>query len=198
MPTFIKELDFINGNKYKALAALICSFFLCLANPTANVYSVSGAVLPFVAMIMKGVDLTVAHSLFLSGLLIIYIFCLMWPFYFVLGQYCSLLVYLPIGVVFYKEPHEPASLFFRIYEYIFWDVPLLLWIHILSWMGLRGLKVSPMMPQSISYCNYAYVEYTMLAFYVCFSLPCHVTNYNNKMLCIVCFCSHFTHQSLTQ
>jgi hypothetical protein len=101
------------------------------------------AIVPYLVLTTKGVDLTVLNGLFLSVIWISYTLALTFPLYFLLGRFSILLVYLPInGVVFYKEPHDQASLVFLYLQSLFWDYPLLIWINIMNTIGRRALHVS--------------------------------------------------------
>lgn len=100
------------------------------------------ALIPFVLIATKGVDISIQSGLLLSTLWISYILLLMSPLFLVVGRFTVLSVYLPIiGVVFYKEPHEKASWIFLLLEYVFWDMPLLIWIRVMSSLGYRALQV---------------------------------------------------------
>lgn len=100
------------------------------------------ALIPFLVLTTKGVDLTVVSGLFLSAIWIVYTLTLTLPLYYVLGRYFILMVYLPVnGVVFFKEPHDPATDLFLFLQTVFWDVPLLLWINIMDYFKKRALQV---------------------------------------------------------
>ena len=100
------------------------------------------SLIPFFLIATKGVDISIQSGLLLSVLWISYTLLLMFPLFYIVGRFTLLSVYLPIiGVVFYKEPHEKATWFFLVLEYVFWDVPLLLWIRLMSFLGYRALKV---------------------------------------------------------
>jgi atypical dual specificity phosphatase len=99
------------------------------------------AIVPFVLMATKGVDVTIVNGLFLSALWITYTLFITSPLYFFLGRYLVLMIYLPIiGVVFYKEPHQPATRTFMLLLTVFWDYPLMIWMRLISRMNGRALK----------------------------------------------------------
>eukprot|EP01031_Cornospumella_fuschlensis_P031375 gene31375-37923_t len=121
-----------------AVIVPLTSFIYLLAFP--NLPSVL-AILPFLVLTTKGVDLTVVSGLFLSAIWIVYTLTLTLPLYYLMGRYFILMVYLPVnGVVFYKEPHDPATDVFLTLQTIFWDSPLLLWIHIMDFFKKRALQ----------------------------------------------------------
>eukprot|EP01039_Chlorochromonas_danica_P007211 gene7211-7977_t len=98
------------------------------------------ALLPYLALIANGVYTTMAGGVFLCTIWIVYTLTLTWPLSFLLGRFFLLLVYLPInGVVFYKQPHQPASSLFLMLQTVFWDVPLLGWVYIMDGLGGRAL-----------------------------------------------------------
>jgi protein-tyrosine phosphatase len=99
------------------------------------------AVIPFILMATKGVDITVVNGLFLSALWMSYTLLITSPLYVLVGRYIVLLIYLPIiGVVFYKQPHQPADPLFLLLESVFWDFPLICWMRLISKMNGRALK----------------------------------------------------------
>jgi atypical dual specificity phosphatase len=99
------------------------------------------ALLPYLALTTKGVDLTVPSGLFLSAIWICYTLTLTLPLYWILDRFFILLVYLPInGVVFFKEAHDPATPLFLWLQTVFWDIPLLFWIQIMDKIGGRALQ----------------------------------------------------------
>jgi hypothetical protein len=99
------------------------------------------AVIPFVAMITKGIDVSLPNGILLSGGWIVYSLLMTSFLRSFLGRFHILVVYIPIGIVFYKKAHEPADALFSALMYLFWDVPLLVWMHLLSKLGQRGLQV---------------------------------------------------------
>lgn len=121
-----------------AITAFICStsYMILFQNSSSLV-----AMIPFILMVTKGVDLTVLNGLILSALWTIYTMTIALPFYFIFGRFIILFIYIPIiGVVFYKKPHEKASDLFLFLEWLFWDTPLLCWIYLVSITGGRALQ----------------------------------------------------------
>jgi atypical dual specificity phosphatase len=99
------------------------------------------AVLPFILMATKGVDITVVNGLFLSAFWMSYTLLITCPLYVFVGRYIVLMIYLPIlGVVFYKEPHQKADVLFLTVETVFWDFPLICWMRVISKLNGRALK----------------------------------------------------------
>lgn len=132
------RLSSVLPTKSLALLAFAWSFLYLYIWPSGNEWF---AIVPFVLMATKGVDITILNGLFLSALWMSYTLFLTSPLYFFVGRYIVLFIYLPIiGVVFYKEPHQPATRIFLFLETVFWDYPLMWWMKLISMMGGRALK----------------------------------------------------------
>ena len=139
-PQFRKgvRLSSVLPTKQLAMFAFGWSFLYLLLWPSANEWF---AIIPFIIMATKGVDITILNGLFLSALWMTYTLFITSPLYFVIGRFWILLIYLPImGVVFYKQPHERATPLFLTIESLFWDFPLICWMKLIAFMGGRALK----------------------------------------------------------
>ena len=132
------RLSSVLPTKTLALIAFAWSFLFLFLWPEGNEWF---AIVPFILMATKGVDVTIMHGLFLSALWITYTLFITSPMYFFMGRYLVLMIYLPIiGVVFYKEPHQPATKPFMLLLTVFWDYPLMIWMRLISKMNGRALK----------------------------------------------------------
>lgn len=128
----------ILSKKLLARAVLAAALIGLLLFPAAPSWL---ALLPFLVLTTKGVDLSLPSGIFLTIIWTIYTLAVTLPLYWVLGRFFVLLVYLPINaVVFAKAPHDPASRLFLSLQTVFWDVPLLLWMRIVSLLGGRALR----------------------------------------------------------
>ena len=132
------RLSSVLPTKSLALLAFAWSAGYLFMWPSANEW---WAAVPFVMMATKGVDVTFLNGLFLSAIWISYMLFVTSPLYPLVGRYIILSAYLPIiGVVFYKQPHQPADPLFLFFETVFWDFPLMFWMRIISRMNGRALK----------------------------------------------------------
>lgn len=126
-------------SKFIAFSTPIASFAFLAAFPQCSFWF---AAVPFILMITKGVDITITNGIILSALWILYLLVVLSPFSFLLGRYYILVVYLPmVLVVYFKEPHAHATKLFLANQTVLWDIPLLVWIRIVSSFGGRALKV---------------------------------------------------------
>lgn len=133
-----ERLSSVLPTKSLALMAFGWSALYLFMWPTGNSW---WAIVPFILMATKGVDITVLNGLFLSAFWMSYTLLITCPLYVFLGRYLILMIYLPIiGVVFYKEPHQRADPLFLLLEAVFWDFPLICWMRAISKMNGRALK----------------------------------------------------------
>jgi hypothetical protein len=132
------ELRHYLPDKLLAFVGFLSSIMILMLIPSNLAFF---SLIPFVLMVTKGVKISIINGVILSFIWIIYILIILSPLFFYFKQYLLLFVYIPIGVVFWKEPHEFATKLFVLIEYIFWDIPLLIWILIFSILDARALQV---------------------------------------------------------
>lgn len=125
-------------HKLKGWATISIALLLLVLLP--KTYSLV-SVLPLYVLITKGVHISIANGIFLSTMWIVYILTLLFPLYWLLDRFILIFVYLPIAIVFYKDTETAPDQLFLILETLFWDIPLLLWVQIISAIGGRALQV---------------------------------------------------------
>jgi hypothetical protein len=131
------RLSSVLPTKQLALLAFGWSCFYLLLWPNSNAWF---AVVPYVLMTTKGMDISVVNGLILSVLWMSYTLFVTSPLYFFMGRNLVIMIYMPLlGVVFYKKSHEKATKAFLFIESVFWDFPLLCWMQLIGCMKGRAL-----------------------------------------------------------
>lgn len=133
------KLSHIMPTKLLAISAFVASFLaLTLVD---QIHPLLVVLLPFYVMIMKGVDVDLFSCSILTIVCFVNSLVVSFPFKFIAGKYYYMTIYMPIVIVFYKEPHDAPSSLFLLLQQVFWDNPLMIWIHLMCYLKLRALQV---------------------------------------------------------
>ena len=133
------RLSQIIPSRNLAIITVSMSFFYILVSSESYPFA---ALIPFILMIINGLHVSVISGLFLSFIWIAFISMLLSPFIYFIGysKFIFMIVYVPIGIVFCKKPSIKSAPVFLFIQTLFWDLPLLFWIHIISLTNGRALE----------------------------------------------------------
>lgn len=122
-----------------SLALVFASTVLFLAPPSLTVPACLLATSPLLYFTYKALKLSILHSFTLYTVWTLYMCAIFSPLFLLIGKVAVLVVYIPLLLVFKDIKHE-ASPLFLICQTLFWDTPLILFMRIMAYIGVRALE----------------------------------------------------------
>ena len=97
--------------------------------------------IPFTLLCFSNSKSSILAAVLLTVTWAVYLLFLGSPLYFIIGRYAWLSLFAPLYIILYMDIRKPSPHMINALTYL-WDIPLLIWMRIMSNIGSRALQVS--------------------------------------------------------